>query len=287
MPAIPASALMELEYNTLGNYLLVPVLPILNGASATKLEFVLKGPQGEIQRSEGEFEAWPTQPQVDGVRFPLGALTLPSEEGSFSIDIEADGSVITSLPFTMKPLRGNGRTLPAQPVHMRDGRWRTHAYFSSLVDYPDLALYFNWWTGLHESDAPGPLQTSITVLRAGKVVARTDKPQWGWVERKDWSFNRKPLSKPDGSVFRAADLFSQDGEVEFVVKHNSAEFNMDKRVKSYFATIRGGQFVPPAEMASDHEPASAHLTSISANVRPSSLPRDFPYVRTWWAMTKK
>ena len=198
-----------------------------------------------------------------------GLNAIPSANGALTLDLEFEGAVIGSVPYT-RTSEQVGNAFDSRTVTRMAGPWQTHGYFFDRGE-PDGELHFAFWTTAGEA-APA----EVVVLRDGVEVAFGDRrervPESARSSFKLYQAQYRGQGLNDYKMFTRSDV--APGALEVVV------LDEDGGELRRFALEGGdGTFVPHARSEPGYEPHGLALAPRHAPSRARHL------VHVFWTTT--
>ena len=195
-----------------------------------------------------------------------GALT----DGSYTLDLVFRGRIASRIPFTVE-VRDGGDPFDPKTLHLRDGPWRSLAYFHHETDRRDYQLHANGWVSAAELGQENG-RVRITLTRGGEPIATCKTSSCPHVNTGgDWGSFSEHLVTWDSRDATNATFFTIDDVTPGEYLLTVSELESGREIRSY--AIQGGAdgFVPHARSAMEHEPRYEYLTT--RRIRGSSLNR--------------
>lgn len=195
-----------------------------------------------------------------------------TEPGDYSYRLKSGDLVLKQLDFKVSQENSSDPYNPSSNFVI-EGPWRSIGYLANNANRPDDALNFDCYSHLGESKSATAQQFSVSVLKAGAVVAQS-RPYV--LSKEIWELQSVPLWKPDNkNYFKNADLMALNADFEIVVKHGS------QRVKSFKGSTAGKAFKNLPEANNGFRPSSGVLLPKSLMIPGGSVGKAF-LVDVYW-----
>ena len=249
-PAVDYSSLMNMRFYEQSGGFMIETLPIIFPPNDdAKMEFEIIDANGKTL-----FTSNLRLQKLDNFK-TFGILTANGpgivhlkQTGGFIINIKTDGKVITHFPFSMTTESSSDPYNPST-LYLREGPWKSLAYFSFDPDNSDELIKFNWWTNLREIPNSKKAKITVSVMKGNSEIALSESPKI--VSYKNWQAFNSILIFPDKKNtkhFTINELTKGDGVYSVILKAD------DKPFKSFSFTVSKGKIDEIAQNDLNYSP---------------------------------
>lgn len=209
-----------------------------------------------VRDAEKEYGSFPMggDPVKDGafaMLSPSGGangVILVGKAGSFTLDIQKNGELMSSLDFTIRTVK-TGDEFTGKTLYVFDGPWRKWAalMFKSGAEN----MHFRVWGATAETDSDKTLKISAEITQGGALVAKSYElvaSSWAW-KAFDFPFDRAGTNK----AFLTSDFKKLSGNCEVVFKVNG------EAKRRFPFTVKDGVPSMVEQGAMDYKPRTKHM----------------------------